>query len=214
MLVQRIARFAGPRASGTHGRCRAQESTVWCFQPPLASGLVWLGTGPRRGLSRLGYPGSPGGRPASLTFSTCRSIRSMYTRPTATVPSSATLPFPLLLSMYRTRAVPFLLLPPFVVVLCFFSRAKYTGCPRFFLFGLFTVWAGLGTTSWAISSFLGPMVDCCVAAVCSRSSPSSRCGVAGHSGHSMSGLSTLTRLHVPFARYGHGVRPGARTPSG
>ena len=49
MLVQRIARFAGPRASGTHGRYRAQESTVWCFQPPLASGLVCLGSGPRRG---------------------------------------------------------------------------------------------------------------------------------------------------------------------
>ena len=97
LLVQRRspACFAGPRASGTHGRCRAQESTVWCFQPPLASGLVWLGTGPRRGPSRPGYPGSPGGRPASLTFSTCCSILSMYTRPTATVCSSATHPLPL-----------------------------------------------------------------------------------------------------------------------
>ena len=53
-----------------HGRLRTRESTVWCFQPPLASGLVWLGTGPRRGPSRPGYPGSPDGRSASLTFST------------------------------------------------------------------------------------------------------------------------------------------------
>ena len=63
LLVQRIAHFAGPHAAGTHGRCRVQESTVWCFQPPLASGLVGLGTGPRGGPSRPGYPGSPGGRP-------------------------------------------------------------------------------------------------------------------------------------------------------
>ena len=104
------------------------------------------------------YPGGvPGpGRPASLTFSTCCSILSMYTRPTATVFSSATLPFPLPSSMYvphpcRRRAF-FPLLPSFVVVFRFFSCVKYTGCPLFFLFGLFTAWAVLGT----ISSFLGP----------------------------------------------------------
>ena len=166
MLVQRIARFAGPRASDAHGRRRPRESTVWCFQPPLASGLVCLGSGPRRGPSRPAYPGSPGGRPSSLTFSTCRSISSMYTLPTATVCSSATLPFPLPLSTYRIRTMPLLLLPSCVVACLFFSRAKYTGCPLFFLFGLFTAWAG-------------PGMDCCVVAVgCSRSSPSSLCGVA------------------------------------
>ena len=42
--------------------------------------------------------------------------------------------------------------------------------------------------------------------------PARVCEGAGHSGHSMSGLSTLGCTFR--SRYGHGVRPGARTPSG
>ena len=32
--------------SGTHGRCRAQEITVWCFKPPLALGSGGAGHRP------------------------------------------------------------------------------------------------------------------------------------------------------------------------
>ena len=38
LFVQRVARFAGLHTSGTHGRCRARESTVWYCRPPLALG--------------------------------------------------------------------------------------------------------------------------------------------------------------------------------
>ena len=55
-----------------------------------------MGTGPRGGPSRLSYPGSPGGRPASLLFLPFLSIRCMYTLPTTMVFSSVTLPLPLL----------------------------------------------------------------------------------------------------------------------
>ena len=38
-LVQRDAHFAGPRASGTHGRYRAREITVWYYEATSGFGV-------------------------------------------------------------------------------------------------------------------------------------------------------------------------------
>ena len=48
------------RASGTHGRCRAQEITVWCFRPPLALGALGSGS-----VERGWVPAPAGVRPVS-----------------------------------------------------------------------------------------------------------------------------------------------------
>ena len=98
-----------PARPGSNGRCRAREITVWYCEATSGFGVrgVWLGTGPRRGPSRLGYPGSPGGRPASRLFLPFLSILCMYTLPTTIVFSSATLPLPLPSSTWFFRAVLF-----------------------------------------------------------------------------------------------------------
>ena len=98
------------------------------FSATSGFGVGWVGHRPPQGSpSRPGYPGSPGGRSASLFSSPCCSILSMYTRPTTTVCSSATLPFPLPLSTYRIRAVP-LFFPPSPVVFLFFVTSSVTVC--------------------------------------------------------------------------------------
>ena len=79
-----------------------------------------MGTGPRRGPSRLGYPGSLGGRPASLLSLPILSILCMYTLPTTMVFSSATLPLPLPSSTWLFCAVPFSFSVVCVVFLRFF----------------------------------------------------------------------------------------------
>ena len=68
------------RASGTHGRCRAQEITVWCFRPPLALGSGRVGHRPPRAQgsipSRLQsrFPG----RPSCISSDRTRSLHSLY----------------------------------------------------------------------------------------------------------------------------------------
>ena len=48
------ASLARPLASGTHGRCRAGESsTIWCFRPPLALGSGGGGVEHRLLVTRL-----------------------------------------------------------------------------------------------------------------------------------------------------------------
>ena len=94
-----------------------------------------MGAGLRRGPSRLGYPGSLGGLPASLLSMPVLSILCIYTLPTTIVCSSATLPFPLPLSTWLACAVLFFF--PAVCVVFLLFVWSYTGCPLFS--SLFTV---------------------------------------------------------------------------
>ena len=97
-----------------------------------------MGAGPRRGPSRLGYPGSPGGRPACVSSVHARSLHSLYIHPSdhygVLERHSA---FPAALSTWLACAVPFFFPAVCVVFLRFFW--SYTGRPLLFLFGLFTV---------------------------------------------------------------------------
>ena len=86
----------------THGRCRAQEITVWCFKPPLALGSGGVGHRPPWGSVPSRLPRFPG-RSSRLSMPVL-SIRCMYTFPTTIVCSSATLPLPLPLSTLLTFA--------------------------------------------------------------------------------------------------------------
>ena len=99
-----------------------------------------MGAGPRRGLSRLGYPGSLGGRPASLLSIPIPPfvVRTPF-RPQWCVPAPLC-PFPLPLSTWLACAVPFFFPAVCVVFLRFVW--SYSGCPLLFLFGLFTVTLG------------------------------------------------------------------------
>ena len=105
MLVQRVARFAGPLASGTPmvGAARGRV-TVWCFRPPLALGSGKVGHGPPQGSvpSRLsGFPGRPSCISPVRRSAPALSVRCMYTRRLALPPPCAQAP----LSSFPAAAV-------------------------------------------------------------------------------------------------------------
>ena len=83
--------FAGlaplaPMGGASHGRLwYGVLGHLWRLACLLCGWGEWkegLGTGPRRGPSRLGYPGSLGGLPASRLSTPALSIRCVYTLPT------------------------------------------------------------------------------------------------------------------------------------